>query len=62
MEFDQNRAARPFDVTLLDLFRGARRAMRQWRARRETRQILSQLSDAQLRDIGLTRNDICRKS
>ncbi len=61
MEFDQNRAAKPFDVTLLDIFRGARSAVRNWRNRRETRKILSHLSDAQLRDIGLTRHDVCRK-
>ncbi|MBS0883780.1 DUF1127 domain-containing protein [Pantoea sp. JGM49] len=61
MEFDQNRAAKPFDVTLLDMVRGTGRAIKRWRARRETRKILSHLSDAQLRDIGLTRHDICRK-
>lgn len=62
MEFDQNRAAKPFDVTLLDICRGVVRAIQRWRARRETKQILSHLSDAQLRDIGLTRHDVSRKS
>ena len=62
MEFDQYRAAKPFDVTLLDIFRGTLRAVKRWRARRETRKILSNLSDTQLRDIGLTRHDVCRKS
>ncbi len=61
MEFDQNRAAKPFSVTLPDIFRAAISALKKWRARRETREILSHLSDAQLRDIGLTRNDIKRK-
>ncbi|WP_343554600.1 DUF1127 domain-containing protein [Pantoea sp.] len=61
MEFDQNRAAKPFNVTLLDIFRGAVRMVKSWKARRETARILSQLSDNQLRDIGLTRQDICRK-
>ncbi|ERH63567.1 hypothetical protein N172_21915 [Pantoea dispersa EGD-AAK13] len=61
MEFDQNRAAKPFSVTLLDIFRGGVRAIKRWHARRETREILSHLSDAQLRDIGLTRQDINQK-
>lgn len=61
MEFDQNQAAKPFDVTLLDMLRGARRVIKRWRDRRETRKILSHLSDAQLRDIGLTRHDVSRK-
>jgi len=62
MEFDQNRAAKPFDVTLLDMVRGVGLAIKRWHARRETRKILSNLSDAQLRDIGLTRHDVCHKS
>ncbi len=61
MEFDQNRAAKPFDVTLLDIFRGVVRMVKNWQARRETRRILSHLTDSQLRDIGLTRADVCRK-
>jgi uncharacterized protein YjiS (DUF1127 family) len=61
MEFDQNRAAKPFDVTLLDIFRSAGRMVKNWQARRQTRRILSHLSDNQLRDIGLTREDVCRK-
>lgn len=61
MEFDQNRAAKPCAVTLLDIFRGAVMAVKKWRARRETREILSQLTDLQLRDIGLSRHDIQRK-
>ncbi|PLR22935.1 MULTISPECIES: DUF1127 domain-containing protein [Pantoea] len=61
MEFDQNRAAKPFDVTLLDIFRGVVHMVKHWKARRETHRILSKLSDNQLRDIGLTREDICRK-
>ncbi|BAN94860.1 hypothetical protein E05_00940 [Plautia stali symbiont] len=56
MEFDQNRAAKPFSVTLLDIFRGGVRAIKRWQARRETREILSHLSD-----IGLTRQDINQK-
>ena len=61
MEFDQNRAAKPFSVTLLDIMRGAARVVKHWYARRETRRILSRLSDNQLRDIGITRSDVCRK-
>ncbi len=61
MEFDQNRAARPFSVTLLDIFRGTVRMVKNWKARRDTRRILSRLSDNQLQDIGITRSDICRK-
>lgn len=62
MEFDQNRAARPFNVTLLDIFRAVRQLVKAWHLRRQTRRILSHLSDTQLRDIGLTRGDIDRRS
>ncbi|OIX96625.1 DUF1127 domain-containing protein [Pantoea sp. Ae16] len=62
MEFDQNRAAKPFSVTLPDMIRAALRMLKQWRAQRATRQILAQLSDNQLRDIGLTRHDVkCKR-
>ena len=61
MEFDQNQPARPFSVTLLDIFRGAVRMVKHWKARRDTRRILSRLSDNQLQDIGITRGDISRK-
>ncbi|MBP2196009.1 DUF1127 domain-containing protein [Erwiniaceae bacterium L1_54_6] len=62
MEFDQNRAARPFNITLLDMLRALRQLVKSWRLRRETRRILSHLSDTQLRDIGLTRGDIDRRN
>lgn len=62
MEFDQNCAAKPFSVTLPDIIRAALRMLKQWRARRATRQVLAQLSDNQLRDIGLTRHDVkCKR-
>ncbi|PPS58967.1 hypothetical protein CRX72_26450 [Pantoea sp. BRM17] len=44
------------------MIRAALRMLKQWRARRATRQILAQLSDNQLRDIGLTRHDVkCKR-
>jgi uncharacterized protein YjiS (DUF1127 family) len=61
MEFEQNRAAKPFNVTLLDIYRALRQLVKSWYARRQTRRILSHLSDTQLRDIGLTRGDIDRR-
>lgn len=61
MEFDQNRAAKPFNVTLPDMLRGLVRAVKRWHAKRQTRLLLANLSDAQLRDIGLTRQDIDRQ-
>lgn len=61
MEFDANRAAKPFSWALI-------RAIfivpyRRWQARRLracTRQILSRLNAAQLKDIGLTCEDVRR--
>ncbi len=61
MEFDQNRAAKPFSVTLPDMIRAILRALKRWQSKRATRQILAQLSDHQLRDIGLTRHEANRK-
>lgn len=53
MEFYENRAKQPFFVFVLIW-----RAFRKWRLQRQTRQLLCRLSDADLRDIGLSRNDI----
>lgn len=54
MEYDVNRAKRPFAFYVL-LGRWLRQ---QWRIMR-TRRALSRLSDEQLRDVGLRRDDIC---
>lgn len=53
MEYDVNRAKRPFNIYIL-LWRWLCQQGRIWR----TRRILSRLSDEQLRDMGLRRNDI----
>ena len=54
MEYDVNRAKRPFNFYIL-LGRWLRQ---QWRIRR-TRRALSLLSDEQLKDVGLRRDDFC---
>ncbi|MCE0492313.1 DUF1127 domain-containing protein [Pantoea sp. Mb-10] len=61
MEFDQNRAGKPFSVTLLDIFRAGVAIVVRWHKRRTTRAALNALSDTQLQDIGLTRHDVCRR-
>ncbi len=54
MEFYENRAKAPFHIFVL-----AGRWMRQtWRVWR-TRQVLDRLSDEQLKDVGLRRDDYC---
>lgn len=53
MEFNENRPRRPFiGFVLLWKF------CKSWYIQHKTRQILQRMSDAQLRDLGLTRNDI----
>lgn len=52
MEFDANRAKRPFHFYV----QVGRWLAQEWRAYK-TRQVLRRLDDAQLRDIGLRRSD-----
>lgn len=54
MEFFENRPARPFIGFVLIW-----RAFKKWRQQAQTRRMLSRLSDAQLRDMGLNRDDVC---
>nr|WP_048696623.1 DUF1127 domain-containing protein [Erwinia piriflorinigrans] len=59
MEFEQNRAAKPLSWMLIRTFYTV--LYHRWRARRLracTRKILSRLNDSQLKDIGLTDEDI----
>lgn len=61
MEFQENRAARPFAASPFKLmFRLPYRLWKAWRLRTETRKILSGLSEAQLKDIGMTCEDVRR--
>lgn len=53
MEFYENRAKRPFFIFVLIW-----RAWKKWVVQRQTRHLLQRLSDAELRDIGLSRDDI----
>lgn len=53
MEFYENRAKRPFFIFVLIW-----QAYKKWYLQRLTRRLLQQLSDTQLRDIGLNRHDI----
>ena len=59
MEFEENRAAKPFSWTLINAI--FLMPYHRWQARSIrscTRKILSRLSDAQLKDIGLTCEDV----
>lgn len=59
MEFEQNRAAKPFSWMLIRTFFIV--PYRRWQARRLracTRKTLSRMNDSQLKDIGLTGEDI----
>lgn len=53
MEFFENRSKRPFIV-----FVWIAKTLRNWYRINRTRRILSQMSDEQLKDVGLSRNDI----
>ena len=53
MEFYENRSKRPFVV-----FVWIWKTVRQWYLINRTRRILSQMSDEQLRDVGLSRHDV----
>ena len=52
MEFYENRSRRPFIGFVL-----LARAVRKWYLRRCTRRVLDRMSDAQLKDVGLSRDD-----
>ena len=54
MEFYENRAKRPFFVFVLI----GRRLKQEWRVY-QARRVLDRLSDAQLKDVGLRRDDFC---
>ncbi|HEX4503006.1 MAG TPA: DUF1127 domain-containing protein [Scandinavium sp.] len=54
MEFHENRAKAPFKFYVLM----GRWVMQTWRAR-QTRRALDKLSDEQLKDVGLRRDDYC---
>lgn len=53
MEFYENRSKRPFVV-----FVWIDKTICNWYRINRTRRILSQMSDEQLKDVGLSRNDI----
>ncbi|HCM9244639.1 TPA: DUF1127 domain-containing protein [Enterobacter bugandensis] len=53
MEFYENHSKRPFVV-----FVWIGKTIRNWYRINRTRRILSQMSDEQLKDVGLSRNDI----
>ncbi|MBZ0057760.1 MULTISPECIES: DUF1127 domain-containing protein [Leclercia] len=53
MEFNENRARRPFAIFIL-----TGRIFARWYRINRTRRILSQLSDEHLKDIGLSRHDL----
>lgn len=52
MEFYENRSKRPF-IGLVWLWQ----ALRKWYDRERTRRVLNRLSDAELKDVGLSRED-----
>ena len=53
MEFHENRAKQPF---IGFVFLG--RAIKKWWLRQQTRRILQHMSDEQLKDVGLRRDQI----
>lgn len=57
MGYDENRAAKPFAGTPYHLVRYLWGRYKRWQLRRETRFILSKMSDSQLKDIGISRDD-----
>lgn len=61
MEFNENRAGRPFSQSpFILMFRLPRRLWLAWRHRAYSRKVLARLSDAQLKDIGLSSDDVER--
>lgn len=55
MEFNENRARRPFTI-----FIWTGKIFARWYRINRTRRILSKLSDEHLKDIGLSRADVAR--
>ncbi|ENT2952095.1 DUF1127 domain-containing protein [Klebsiella aerogenes] len=53
MEFHENRAKQPFIGWVF-----LARAIRKWWLREQTRKILQRMSDEQLKDVGLRRDQI----
>ncbi|HAT1613220.1 TPA: DUF1127 domain-containing protein [Raoultella planticola] len=53
MEFHENRAKQPFIGFVL-----LGRMIRKWWLRRQTRRVLQRMSDEQLRDVGLRRDQL----
>ncbi|HEY4466611.1 MAG TPA: DUF1127 domain-containing protein [Klebsiella sp.] len=53
MEFHENRARQPFIGFVL-----LARAIKKWWLRGQTRKILQRMSDAQLKDVGLRRDQV----
>mgnify|MGYP000911186808 CR=1 FL=1 len=61
MEFNENRAGKPFKQSPFRLmFILPYRLLKAWQLRYQTRKVLSTLNAAQLRDIGLTCEDVRR--
>ncbi|RAR65564.1 uncharacterized protein YjiS (DUF1127 family) [Pantoea ananatis] len=58
MGYEENRAAKPLVIRPFRFLRIVWGNIRRWQCQRETRAILSRLSDCQLKDIGLNRRDI----
>ena len=54
MEFNENCPNRPF-IGFVFIWQ----AFIKWRRRQQTRRVLQGMSDEQLKDVGLTRNDAC---
>ncbi|HHG8771307.1 TPA: DUF1127 domain-containing protein [Raoultella planticola] len=53
MEFHENRARQPFIGFVLLI-----RAIKKWWLREQTRRLLQRMSDEQLKDVGLRRDQI----
>ena len=59
MEFNENRGGKPFKASpFVLMFRLPRRLWLAWRHRAYSRKVLARLSDVQLKDIGLTSEDV----
>lgn len=54
MEYHENRAKAPFQIFVL-IGRWMAQTVRAW----QTRRVLDRLSDEQLKDVGLRRDDYC---
>ncbi|MBV4367374.1 DUF1127 domain-containing protein [Erwinia sp. BNK-24-b] len=61
MEFNENKGGKPFSASpFVLMFRLPRRLWLAWRHRVQSQKVLARLSDAQLKDIGLTSEDVKR--